>query len=73
MQDYLWSARFICAAISAMLAIALLVGGLMALPYTGVEAWYYVGIGAAMCAIGAVLSRLPRCGRRYRRGAAHEV
>lgn len=62
MQDYFWSARFICAAVSMMLAIALLVGAVLALPYTGSEAWYYVAIGASLCAVAAVLSQAPRIG-----------
>ncbi|HEX4025765.1 MAG TPA: hypothetical protein VHX52_13840 [Steroidobacteraceae bacterium] len=62
MADYFWSARFICGAVTLALGVALLVGGLLFLPYAPPADWYFPAAGAMLCLDGVLLALASRPG-----------
>jgi quinoprotein glucose dehydrogenase len=62
MTDYFWSARFVCGAVTLALGVAMLVGGLMFLPYGRAEDWYFPAIGVMLCVDAVLLALASRVG-----------
>ncbi|MGH8206436.1 MAG: hypothetical protein ACRETK_06640 [Steroidobacteraceae bacterium] len=62
MADYFWSARFICGTVTLALGLAMLVGGLMFLPYGRTDDWYFPAVGALLCMDGVLLALVSRAG-----------
>jgi glucose dehydrogenase len=62
MTDYFWSARFICGAVTLALGVAMLIGGLMFLPYGRSDDWYFPAVGVLLCMDGVLLALSSRVG-----------
>lgn len=62
MHDYPWSARFIVGALTLLLGVALLVGGVLYLPWAAADARYELSVGAGLCLLGPLLALQPRVG-----------
>ena len=62
MSDYRWSACFITAVLTALLGLALLIGGVLYLPYAAGDATYELTLGAAPCLLAPLLALQPGAG-----------
>lgn len=62
MSEYRWSACFITAVLTALLGLALLIGGALYLPHAAADATYELALGAAFCLVAPVLALQPRAG-----------